>query len=302
MPAMLKYTFVAWLAVAAMQSWAAESSVFWSVQGPAGHAGYLLGTIHSEDARVLEYTDAFIEALGSSEVFAMELVPDVFTMARLLDYMNLPEGETNREILGEERFQALASALGGYGVPSDQVARMKPWAAMMTLSVPPPESGLFMDFALSLRASGSGLKVIGLETLDQQLSFLESLEPRQQLMLLDHALEGFAQVDLVHDQMVDAYLQGDLAILQRQADAQMQELDPELRRYFEEEGIVDRNHRMLNSLLPVLSGQVVFTAVGALHLPGPEGLIELLRGAGYRLDPLPSPFAYSAGAGDGLSD
>lgn len=291
MAGVLKYTFVAWLLAAPAALWAADFSLFWSFSGPGGHAGYVLGTIHSEDPRVLEYSDAFLQALGSSEVFAMELVPDVFTMARLMEYMHLPEGQSQATLLGEQRFRAVTDALGTYGLTTEQVARMKPWAAMMTLSVPPPSSGLFMDFSLSLRASGSGLKVIGLETLEQQLAFLEDLGLEQQLMLLDHALAGFGQVREVHDRMVDTYLQGDLAQLERQAEEQMRSLEPELHAYFVDEGIVKRNHRMLATLLPVLSDQTVFVAVGALHLPGPDGLVELLRGAGYLLSPEPSPFA-----------
>ena len=57
----------------------------------------------------------------------------------------------------------------------------------------------------------------------------------------------------------------------------------ELREVFGQAGIEARNHRMLESLLPLMSNSTVFVAVGALHLPGDSGLIALLRKQGYQL-------------------
>lgn len=270
--------------------------LFWALSGPEGRSGYLLGTIHSEDPRVLEFSEAFSAALAGSRVFAMELVPDLATLARLARYMHLPEGQDLRAIAGEQRFRGVAAALARYGVPEAQVARMKPWAAMLTLSVPPPETGLFMDYALSLRAEGLGLEVRGLETLDEQLSFLENLAPAQQLELLDHAVRHFDEVDAVHTSMVDAYLHNDLARLEALTEAQMETLNPATRAYFMEQGIDARNRRMLRSALPLLERGPAFIAVGALHLPGAEGLLALLRAAGYEARPLPPPFAGSVAA------
>lgn len=281
----------AWLLALPLHG-AETHDLFWSLDDGNGHAGYLMGTVHSEDARVLEFTDEFLERLGACEIFAMELVPDLPTMQRLMSYMQLPEGESLANRVGGERFERLQGAMAGYGVPPAQLDRMKPWAAMMTLSLPPPKTGLFLDFSLSLRAAGSGLEVEGLETLEQQLSFLEALDLSDQLELLDQALEDHDRVQEVHDQMVDTYLAGDLSQLQEVADAQMDGLPPETRAWFEQEGIAARNHRMADSAVALLDRGCAFIAVGALHLPGDEGLITLLRRAGYELSPLPSPFPW----------
>jgi uncharacterized protein YbaP (TraB family) len=172
---------------------------------------------------------------------------------------------------------------------------MKVWAAMMTLSVPPPQTGLFMDFSLSLRAAGAGLKVFGLETLEEQLSFLEKMPMEQQLALLDQALDEFDRVEEVHDEMVEHYLAGDLGGLEAKTDEQLNELAPEARDYFIEKGIVERNRRMVSAVLPRLAEGRVFIAVGALHLPGESGLIHSLREAGYDLNPLPLPLSAAQG-------
>ena len=273
-----------------------DSALFWSIGKEGKPAGYLLGTIHTEDPRVLDFSEAFIELLSANQVFAMEMVPDLPTLKRLTDYMQYLDGTTLESQIGADRFASLQQALAPYRVPADWVGRMKVWAAMMTLSIPPPETGLFMDFSLSLRAAGAGLKVLRLESLEQQLSFLEEMPMEQQLELLDQALAEYQKVGEVHRQMVDSYLHGDLIALESQANEQMDQLDPAAKRYFMKNGIDLRNQRMMDSLLPMLNTHQVFVAVGALHLPGKMGLIQLLRDQGYDLRPLPLPFNVEAPA------
>jgi uncharacterized protein YbaP (TraB family) len=267
-----------------------DAAIYWALSRDGQAAGYLLGTIHSEDPRVLDFSDRFIAQIGGNDFFAMELVPDLPTLSRLTDYMHYADGSTLEGRIGPDRYARLREALSGYALPEGWVARMKVWAAMMTLSVPPPQSGLFMDFSLSLRAAGAGLKVVGLETLEQQLSFLEEMPLEQQIELLDHALDEFHRVGAAHTQMVDSYLGGDLQKLKRLAEEQMALLEPAARDYFLEKGIDERNRRMFDTLQPWLAQGRVFVAVGALHLPGESGLIRLLRSAGYELEPLPLPF------------
>jgi uncharacterized protein YbaP (TraB family) len=294
----LKYTALLFAACICLPRTAladpAEQALFWAIDGDGGRAGYLLGTIHSEDPRVLEFNPEFLSALAACDVFAMELVPDLPNLMRLQEVMQLPADQSLSAILGEQRFNAVSQALAGMGVGAAQTDRLKPWAAMISLSIPPPKTGQFMDYALSLRASGSGLRVAGLESVDQQLAFLENLGLEGQLDLLDNALAEFDQVAAVHTHMVDTYLGGDLEPLWREALGQMQTLDPGTRSYFLDEGISARNDGMLASALALLEGEVTFIAVGALHLVGERGLVQLLRNAGYVLTAQPLPFANAA--------
>ena len=267
-----------------------DSALFWSIDRNDERAGYVLGTIHSEDPRVLDFSEAFIEMLSSNHVFAMEMVPDLPTLQRLTEFMQYQDGTTLESRVGPDRYARLQLALVRYQVPADWIAGMKVWAAMMTLSIPPPETGFFMDFSLSLRAAGAGLRVAGLETLEEQLAFLEEMPMEQQVELLDQALAEYPRAQEVHDQMVESYLGGDLLALKVQAEEQLSQLDPEARRYFMHRGIDLRNQRMMESLDPLLNEGRVFVAVGAMHLPGKNGLLQLLRDRGYVLNPLPLPF------------
>ena len=270
-----------------------DTAMFWEIKQDGQTRGYLLGTIHSEDPRVLDFSTELTELLKANKIFAMEMVPDLPTLARLTEYMHYPEGQNLKSVIGAERFEALKKALSGYYVPIEFINRMKPWAAMMTLSTPPPVTGFFMDLSLSLRASGSGLKVVGLETLEEQLSFLEDMPLDMQLSLLDQAIVDFDKVKQVHDEMVTIYLDGDLANLQALSYEQMQDAGAETRDYFIRSGIDDRNRRMLETLKIQLQQGSVFAAVGALHLAGGTGLVNLLRTEGYTLLPLPMPLADS---------
>jgi len=277
--------------VSADDGLANDRAIFWSIHKNGTAAGHLLGTIHSEDPRVLDFSEEFLDKVKENNVFAMELVPDLPTLARLTEYMHYPPGQTLESEIGSARYSALVSALSAYKVPLEFVSRMRPWAAMMTLSTPPPETGFFMDLSLSLRASGNGLKVIGLETLDQQLSFLQDMPMPMQLALLDQAISEFESVNKAHDMMVDAYLENDLLKLQTLADEQLEVVGDAAADYFIESGIHARNLRMAESLFAYLDDNQVFVAVGALHLPGEEGLLSLLRSRGYELKPLAMPFS-----------
>ena len=111
-----------------------------------------------------------------------------------------------------------------------------------------------------------------------------------QLMLLDQAVAEFSQVDEVHDQMVDTYLENNLVLLTSLTEEQLQEVGEQASDYFMESGIDARNIRMADSLLGQLEHNTVFAAVGALHLPGEKGLIKLLRRQGYEVNPMDVPF------------
>lgn len=289
--AMMRGMLALLLAVSFSAAFADDTALFWSLSRDGEPAGYLLGTVHSEDPRVLDFSDDFVGRLTSNDFFAMEMVPDLPTLARLTEYMRYSDGTRLVDVIGPERYERLAGLLAAYGMDATWIEHMKVWSAMMTLSTPPPKSGLFMDFSLSLRAAGAGMKVVGLETLEQQLSFLERMPEDQLLELLDQALAEHDQVEAVHQALVDGYLENDLVALVALSDEQMGGLTPGARDYFVSEGIVARNLRMAESLLPLFENGRVFVAVGSLHLPGESGLINQLREAGFTVGPLPLPFS-----------
>jgi uncharacterized protein YbaP (TraB family) len=99
--------------------------------------------------------------------------------------------------------------------------------------------------------------------------------------LLRDAVDQFAGIDALNAELLAAYTRQDLAAMMALNEAAMATGDPRLAREFQRRLIVDRNHRMAERMEPYLRQGGAFVAVGALHLPGDQGLIRLLEQRGY---------------------
>lgn len=261
----------------------APAQVFWSVTDDNGRQNWLLGTMHSEDPRLLEWPEPLVDALGSAERIALELVPD----SRMLDRLQqaMVSKQPLDEVLGNELHGKVVAILTDqYGLTRTAVNRLEPWAVALTLATPPPETGMYMDLMISYRAQGAGLDVVPLETVDEQIDFLAGLPLEDQLSLIRESVNDHAAHEAVFEQLVAAYLEGDLERLDRLAEEQMAGLDGRIVRYFSEQGLAARNRRMLERAEPWLEAGGLIIAVGALHLHGEDGLVELLRERGWRVE------------------
>ena len=97
-----------------------DKAVYWSIMDGDRQAGYLLGTIHSEDPRVLDFPELFLSQLSSNQVFAMELVPNLPTLKKLHEYMHYQDGTSLQSQVGQERFAKVRKLLTShYHVPTD---------------------------------------------------------------------------------------------------------------------------------------------------------------------------------------
>lgn len=263
------------------------AGMFWKVTGPGGSTSYLLGTIHSEDARVLALSPAVNQALDAAGGLVMEMVPDAAALATAAAAMLYLDGRSLQQTIGEALFQRAAGALAPYGMPAVAVDRMKPWAVMAVLSTPKPETGEFLDMVLYRRAVARGVPVHGLETAREQVAVFDGISEADQVLLLEQTLEDLANIPGLLEEITSAYVRDDLGKVAGLAEAAMGgDASPaagKLMRRLNDE----RNLRMAQRLQPYLADGNVFVAVGALHLAGEEGLIRLLRDGGYRLTPLP---------------
>lgn len=258
--------------------------VFWSITDGEGRQNWLLGTVHSEDPRLLDFHPDLISALRQSQRLALELVPDSAMLARLNEAMHF-DGPKLPEVLEAELYASVIELMDRhYGMGEPATARMRPWAVAMTLSLPPPETGLFMDLALSFRAAGLGKEVVALETLDEQLSFLTGLSESAQIDMIRQAVSDFDRIPELFEQLIATYLSGDLERLEALSFEQLEAFDAEVKRHFQEAGLVERNRVMLERSRAWLDEGGLMIAVGALHLPGEHGLIALLRAEGFQVE------------------
>lgn len=263
---------------------AAVGEVFWSVTDEAGRQNWLLGTMHAEDPRLLEWPTPLVDALREADRMALELVPDGRMIERLQQAMVSREQGLD-EALGDELYRRVSKLLENeYGLDESMIRRLKPWAAALTLATQPPKTGLYMDLMLSNRAQGAGLEIVALETVDEQIEFMTGLPREDQISLIRAAVDDHDNDAAIFERMVSAYLDGDLDRLKTLADGEMVGLNARIARHFNEAGLAARNRRMLERAAPWLEAGGLIIAVGALHLHGEEGLVALLEERGWRVE------------------
>lgn len=264
----------------------AQAQVFWSLTDEAGRQNWLLGTVHSEDPRLLDWPEPLVDALQQADRLALELVPNAAVLERLQQAMMFREGRLS-EVLDEDLYARVVELLEDhYGLTETAVDRMRPWAVAVTLATPPPRTGMFMDLMLSVRAQGAGAEVVALETFDEQIGFLTGFAPEEQIALIRQAVSDHEQQLEIFERLIAAYLDGDLERLARLAERQMDGLPEPVIEHFNEAGLAARNRRMLERAEPWLESGGLIIAVGALHLPGERGLMAMLRERGWKLEPV----------------
>ncbi|MCC6162308.1 MAG: TraB/GumN family protein [Acidobacteria bacterium] len=263
-----------------------------------GQQLWLFGTIHVPDARVLALPPAVREAFDASDRVVTEVAFDTVQQAELAAALMLPEGQRLRTILGEERFARLDARVRSALTPvAPQVAplvaglldRLKPWAALAQLAtldyLPDLMAGrLALDAQLYADAVAAGKKAGGLETVAEQVGAFEAFTLEEQTTLMDDALRegGASGLAIPGATLVEWYLAGDDEKL---ATAMSQGVgDPALSRKVEQEILIKRNRRMadrIDALHTASPHEIIFVAVGALHLVGPDNLPQLLQARGY---------------------
>jgi uncharacterized protein YbaP (TraB family) len=280
--------YVAWLGVlfcqalmAAQPSSGPAHGLLWKISRPGTAPSYLFGTMHSEDAGVIDLAPAVESAFTGCRQVILEVNLDTNAMIAGSTAMLLTDGRRLSEIVGETLFERTAAALQSRGIPEALADHMKPWAAATALTMPAPETGRVLDVVLFQRAQQSGKPIHGLETITEQLEVFEGLPLNDQVALLRDAVEQFGGIDAMNAELLAAYKRQDLATMMAINEAAMATGDQRLAGEFQRRLIVDRNHRMADRMEPWLQQGGAFVAVGALHLPGEQGLIRLLERQGY---------------------
>jgi len=262
------------------------NALLWRIEAPNGAVSHLFGTIHSEDPRVLSLSAPVAEAYDAAGTLVLEMDLGAEDGKAMGEAMLLPEGQDLLTLVGTQLYSQSVIALGERGYPEGVIKRLQPWAVAVTLSMPKPETGLFLDYVLYRGAQEQGKTVVGLETLDEQLAVFTSLSTAEQLTLLRDTLRDYKELPQQFQALIDAYLQRDLSKLQALSEQEMVSSDKGLQEHFMDVLVNQRNQRMAERLSPLLQKGGVFAAVGALHLPGDKGLVALLRQQGFTVKPV----------------
>jgi uncharacterized protein YbaP (TraB family) len=186
-------------------------------------------------------------------------------------------------VIGKRRYKRVVAALDGRNLPEAALRLYKPWAVATMLSMPPTKTGEFLDLVLYRKAVADKKKVVGLETVVEQLSVFDDLPESQQIAMLDDALNNLKQLPTMLDQLMKAYLARDMTALVQTSEKFMKQGDQALEEMFQQRLVEDRNLTMVKRMLPLLQKGRLFVAVGALHLPGEKGILQLLEQMNYRV-------------------
>jgi len=153
----------------------------------------------------------------------------------------------------------------------------------MLLSLPPTETGQFLDLVLYQRAQSLKKEVAGLETIREQMDLFDTLSEDEQINLLRDALNNLDQLPTIFQALLDHYLKQDLQGLVEINQQLLDSSASELADRFQVKAVDERNFRMVERLVAPLAQGGAFVAVGALHLPGEQGMLRMLERRGYRI-------------------
>lgn len=255
--------------------------LLWRVSKPGTVPSYLFGTIHVADKRIVDLPAPVRHALNGSSTFAMEALPDPTQIVLFSRLMFFPDGKRLKDLLPASLYQRALKILEPYNLPDDAVARMKPWAAYLTMSYP-PDFRRVLDLQLLEAAQSRGEEIRGLETLEEEGNILNGLKMSDQVQLLADTVCNYDVLTVDFEKIKALYLKRDLKGLYLFAQRRTFG-DDALYRKLMKLLLTERNSTMVKRMAPLLDDGNAFIAIGAMHLPGRKGVLALLARDNYTL-------------------
>jgi uncharacterized protein len=272
--------------------------LLWKISPPNGaKPSYLLGTIHVTDQEINDLPESLKKTVRSSKVLALELkeAANQRTLnARMMektDHIMLPEGKNLWDILPDEIEGKIRNHPTIKTYPAGMVEKFRPWVIGMIFNKPECESlraqtRFVLDQTLAFQAQLSNVTVAGLETVEEQLKVFSEFSEQDEVDLLAMNVEPKIPVEDQVATMVSLYKSRRIMAME----PLMKVLDTDPKSQKTNEKFVaallgQRNVNMANRSAPLIDKGQAFIAVGALHLAGDNGVVELLRKKGYTLKP-----------------
>ena len=253
---------------------------------------YLLGAFHLLKAGDYPLSDDVETAFEDAERLVFEVPPeqidDPANVNKFLQAASYANGGKLSEVMPPDAYEKLTTMLAGSAMPPSVLDRFEPWFVNLTLlmGMAQPlgfsgEQGLDRHFMG--RARETGKPASGLETLEQQLGVLDGAPMEEQVYGLSQLVDDPSEVARKLNELHAAWRGGDVETLERLAIDEMKAEAPESYRLVN----IDRNRAWLPQVREMLDApgeDDVLVVVGAMHLPGDDGLVEGLRNAGYQVE------------------
>jgi uncharacterized protein YbaP (TraB family) len=248
----------------------------------------LFGTVHALPKGTDWLSPAIARQLGSANSVVLEtIIPDdPAAMAAIVAELGLSPGlKPLAKRLPPDAAANVAPLAIEAGVPPAALDRMETWLAALTLSQAAlarlgitGESGV--EATIMFRAKAAHQPLVGLETPEQQMRYLDSLPEADQVVMLTAALSDVGDAKAETDRLMALWMAGDVDGLAK-AFAEEAAGSPRLQKVL----ITDRNARWADWIAGVLKQPgKVFMAVGAGHFGGEDGLLALLKAKGLTVE------------------
>ena len=247
---------------------------------------YLLGTIHiTKQQDKLPIYEKAKSLLNECKSYALEVnMNNPLKMLGLIDQMKLPNNTTYKDYLTPEEYiklQTIFEEKTGY--------KFKLFDSFLPLFIESlmelnknesnTEEVIMMDLDLQHLAQNQKKQVIGIETIEEQLNALTKISLDEQLKSLKQIINNDSN-RLDENDMNKIYNQNNASEIYNWLSQNMSEEEMQYMIY-------DRNLRMCDRATALINKKPTFIAVGAGHLGGEKGLINLLRKKGYIVEDVP---------------
>lgn len=269
------------------------NTLLWQISGNGlPRPSYLFGTIHmicSDDAVL---SDSLINAIENCDAVYFEVDMDnLFEMLGVMRKMKMRNDTTLADLLSKEDYDKVKSYFENKEtlLPFSVLETYKPLlaASMLMEGGTECESPEAMEEVIMKEAKQRGKNVKGLETMAFQMSIFDTIPYKMQAMQLvryvDDADKGDTDDTKEYDKLMQAYKDQDLSKLEELTKTTDMGIAN-----FTDILLYNRNKNWVEKLKTILPDKSVVIAVGAGHLPGNQGVINLLRKAGYIVKPVPN--------------
>jgi uncharacterized protein YbaP (TraB family) len=265
---------------------------------------YLLGSIHLAREDLYPLDPAIESAFAESAVLVLEVnmvqMDPAEIQKKLFESGQLPEGKALGDVLSEKTMGELSGYLEKRGLPVQGFSMFQPWLISFTLSVMElqrlgfqPQYGLDMHFLNLAVEHQKG--ILGLETGDSQIQLFASLTPEMQEMFLQSTLSEMEKLPGLIDQILDAWNNGDDGAMASLL-LDPKELEGPLKPFYERL-YFQRNVAMTEKIRSFMNSSTThFVVIGAGHLVGENGILDLLGEADYSIRQITSAPAAAAAA------
>jgi uncharacterized protein len=274
----------------------------WKVEKEGLKPSYLFGTMHMTDPRVIDLTPEAKAAYEGVDTVVIESIDILDEKKAAMSMLANPgmimfaDQTTLTSLLSKEDADKLDKGLTARGIPLATVNKMRPWMLSAMIVLPACEQqrkktgAPFLDIKLARDAETAGKKIDGLETIAEQLNAMNSVPMDLQMKSLVETVALGDKMDDIMETMIALYAEGQpgliMPFMKTLAAEGMSAMDKESYGAFEEIVVTARNKVMSERGAKFLAEGNAFIAVGALHLPGEKGLVELFRKDGYKVTAL----------------